>query len=433
MSFWKDIGGALISGLASSSPLGAIASIGSSLIGGIAGNKSVKSQNQANLQIAEANNQTQRDIAQQNNQTQIDMMRENNQFSRDMAIEMFNMENQYNSPVEQVKRLQEAGINPAVYFGSGSGTSAGISDASTPSAAGSTISPNMPAMVNPHMEAAPPVISGVMDSLSQLVNMSLAMQQAKKAGAETKTLEALLDPTVKKMIKDIENIEVQTNHQRFMNEMDYLYESNERNYRLKNLIKDLALKGTQITTLASQGKLAEAQSLLADVERAFTNSRNTELKTRMPYIVPTLQAQIDVYKAQEEEARAGAQEKRAQAGVLRQEERRLVDTYQSFIDEFDAKSGKEVLSFARELATQKAQIASIINQSEKTETEKETAIQQLDQAYQLAELARKENSTFYARQFIQSLGTLLGGAGVLVGVTKVFGSSKPTKVSGFGN
>ena len=100
---------------------GGLFSLGTSLISGISNNAAQKSANQANIAIANQNNQTQREIAAENNQLQVDMMRENNEFSRQMAIDMFNMENQYNSPVEQVKRLAAAGVNPAVYFGQGSG------------------------------------------------------------------------------------------------------------------------------------------------------------------------------------------------------------------------------------------------------------------------------------------------------------------------
>lgn len=84
--------------------LGAVGSIGASLIGGIAGNSSTKQTNATNLKIAQETNQANKDIAQMNNDAQYKLWQENNA---------------YNTPVEQMKRYQEAGINPYIAMSSG--------------------------------------------------------------------------------------------------------------------------------------------------------------------------------------------------------------------------------------------------------------------------------------------------------------------------
>lgn len=59
-----------------------------------------------------------------------------NQYNRDMAdlayerdLDMWNRQNAYNSPVEQISRLKEAGLNPVLMYGSGSSATGNASNA----------------------------------------------------------------------------------------------------------------------------------------------------------------------------------------------------------------------------------------------------------------------------------------------------------------
>lgn len=72
----------------------------------------------------------------------------NNAFSREMydkqkadSINFWNMENEYNSPQEQMKRLQAAGLNPNLVYGNGSAVNTS-SSIPTPSAPSSSYKPN---------------------------------------------------------------------------------------------------------------------------------------------------------------------------------------------------------------------------------------------------------------------------------------------------
>ena len=70
--------------------------------------------NETNLQIAQETNQMNYDIAQEANKLNYQMFQEQNAWNR----EQWNLENEYNSPANQVKRMQEAGINPLWGLGS---------------------------------------------------------------------------------------------------------------------------------------------------------------------------------------------------------------------------------------------------------------------------------------------------------------------------
>lgn len=72
----------------------ALIAAGGSIVGNLLGFGSNKSTNEANMRLAE--------------------------YQYDRNLDMWNRANEYNKPANQVKRLREAGLNPALLYGSGS-------------------------------------------------------------------------------------------------------------------------------------------------------------------------------------------------------------------------------------------------------------------------------------------------------------------------
>ena len=92
-----------------------------------------------NVAATAMTNDANKQIARENNDAQKEMFYSGQEFNHNEAIEAYNrdiqkmqMEQQYNSPVEQVKRYQEAGLNPAVMMSQGIAGSSG--NVSAPSA-----------------------------------------------------------------------------------------------------------------------------------------------------------------------------------------------------------------------------------------------------------------------------------------------------------
>lgn len=74
-------------------------------------------------------NKTNLQMNEQNNQTQIDLWNQQKEYD----YEMWNKENEYNTPANQVKRLQDAGINPALALSNiSSGTATSSAGGQTP-------------------------------------------------------------------------------------------------------------------------------------------------------------------------------------------------------------------------------------------------------------------------------------------------------------
>lgn len=113
-------------------------------------------------------NKTNLQMNEQNNQTQIDLWNQQKEYD----YEMWQKENEYNTPQQQVKRLQEAGINPALALSQIS------SGNSTSSAGGQTPPQTTPGHVEPNYP----------ETLARIQNLSLVgknFSDVMKQNAET--------------------------------------------------------------------------------------------------------------------------------------------------------------------------------------------------------------------------------------------------------
>lgn len=91
--------------------IGAAIAAGASILGGVLGSRSQKKTNDKNMELAKYQNAWQ---AQENEKA----------YQR--SLQMWNLQNEYNSPTQQMARLRTAGLNPNLVYGSGvTGNSAG--------------------------------------------------------------------------------------------------------------------------------------------------------------------------------------------------------------------------------------------------------------------------------------------------------------------
>lgn len=91
--------------------LGAIIAGGASLLGSALGFGSQKKTNKSNMELAKYQN---------------DWQTQENEKAYQRNLQMWNLQNEYNSPTQQMARLRSAGLNPNLVYGSGvTGNSAG--------------------------------------------------------------------------------------------------------------------------------------------------------------------------------------------------------------------------------------------------------------------------------------------------------------------
>lgn len=146
--------------------IGALVSGGLGLVGNIINNE-------ANKRQMREYNRAQMELAQQNHNWNLDMLRKEQQFS----VDMWNAQNEYNSPVQQVQRYSDAGLNPYLMMSPGD---AGIAQSASTPSGNPTAAPNiMPFEYKGIGESVQSSVQSVFDALS--LEKDLEMKDAQIA------------------------------------------------------------------------------------------------------------------------------------------------------------------------------------------------------------------------------------------------------------
>ena len=176
-------------------------------------------QNKLELERMEQQFGYQQQAAAQEQQYALDMY--NHQFKTESEYNREMLENQrkYDSPEEEMKRLKEAGVNPALYYANGGGSGGSGIGAMGVSASGSSASVGAPTGVQPM------AVQVGLQAQQQEATIELTKAQAAKTKAETiaetgigmaqRVLDALgkakenkkTDVDIKKVEKEVENID----------------------------------------------------------------------------------------------------------------------------------------------------------------------------------------------------------------------------------
>lgn len=237
-----------------------------SLISGLGGaSQSVRAQREAN----EANLR----IARETNEAQLAAMRENNEFNRRNAIEMFNLENAYNDPLAQSKRLSAAGINPRNVLGQGGSMAVGQVD--TPTAASSGVN-----YVAPQMAPVPSMLGTAMNNFESLSRTLSNVVQAKKAGAEAHLVEITADEQLKKIGLENESLALSNAYQKIANkyaDQRQFAEYSEILQRINNLQQEAVLNVKEANYKEALTKVQEESVKLIREDRRLKKKQKEML------------------------------------------------------------------------------------------------------------------------------------------------------------
>lgn len=160
--------------------LGALATLGASLIGGVGSGVSSAISSKAMLQAQRETNEMNYRISQETNAANKALYEQ--QFAD--SIKAWNMQNEYNAPVKEVQRLRAAGLNPALTFG----------DAAQ---AGSVSMPSASPAVGAEMHTAPydaysdTFAKGMLDAMPQIAATFESMNKAEQTNIDNQTRKAM--------------------------------------------------------------------------------------------------------------------------------------------------------------------------------------------------------------------------------------------------
>lgn len=209
-------------------------------------------------------------------QMQQQFQREMNEWQWNKSLEMFDLENSYNSPDAQRKRFEQAGINPFVAFSNSIGGAS--------SAAASGASPSLASSPSAPTPAAFEIGNGSVSSAFQ--NMAAgfeALDRAHKAGLEAKQLEETMTDYIKQFKANAE--------------MSRLLTAIQRKFGFTKAGKELMEMAARTDMYDSQSK-----KNLADEYLSWAKTRNTEQEyEKVMSLIPLIQRQEEAKAKQEEE------------------------------------------------------------------------------------------------------------------------------------
>lgn len=292
-----------------------IASLGGGLVTGLIGlfaNNDTNATNEANVARTNRANAA---LAREANDLQVQLQREQNAFAHDEAELAFQREMQkmeYNNPINQLQRYQEAGVNPSVAFAGGTGAAtAGNMTAPQAQPASSGVSPSLPNLLSFQKPLPFNLAGGMMDSVVKAATAIKSFKDAQKSSAEAKQIEAFLNTNLRKMLAETEGQELQN----FLN----------ANFGEKKESATVALLTQQAITAATQGDLNEATKVVKQSEdflnkqlAAYHGQNAALLEKRNETYMKELKATIDNLYASSAAHLASAEASRAQADYSRQ-------------------------------------------------------------------------------------------------------------------
>ena len=181
--------------------LGGLIGAGASLLGNILGSKSQSDTNATNLQIAQMNNEyNERMFNQQleynqdmfNQQVDYDWKKTQYQTEKNNAAQLaaVGMQQEYNSAVNQRKRLEAAGLNPYLMMSGGNaGTASAVSSSAGTGGSPSAMGVNAPTASPAVMQAFRPDFSGVTGVIQTMLDIQ-AQRQLRSAQADSFSAQA---------------------------------------------------------------------------------------------------------------------------------------------------------------------------------------------------------------------------------------------------
>lgn len=255
--------------------------------------KNVKDTNATNLQIAEeANEADYRKFLEAN-----EFSHNEAQLAFDRSVEQWKRENEYNSPLEQMKRFEEAGLNPQLAFMAGNGNGASFSN--SPSA--SSVSPptsHVPELKAPYFEPFD-IGQSFMNAIQGFAKAKKDSADAKKAGVET----VFLDESLNDRLRALESEADFKEQQSYLQSM---FGYRERSAQVQESINKTALYAAEAKLAEKRGQTEESQKLLNDALSELHKYQTKLQQKDIEHYEERLRADIGLKRAQAAQASAVA-------------------------------------------------------------------------------------------------------------------------------
>lgn len=251
----------------------AIISAAGSLLGSLVGGASTNEANKRNVALQR-----------ETNELNYRMNKENNEYNRNLAIEMFNLENEYNSPGNMRKRLEAAGINPFVAAANQMGIVEGRAEtpmAQQPIAAQSAqVSPLFPQQ-------------SLVGTFSEVANAFNSLASAKKTGIESDLLDETFDDVVRQYKANADLTSAQVRSQILDNAIKALYGFKKARKEVEELESNIIKLQQETDESRSRQLLNLVEAGLKRVQTRLTRQQLNQFMKLQPIVIKTAQLERD--------------------------------------------------------------------------------------------------------------------------------------------
>lgn len=228
------------------------------------------------------------------------------------AIDMFNMENAYNSPDQQVKRMIAAGLNPAALAGA---SAAGNSSMGSPSM-GSAVGVGTPQLESPRAQMYDVGAQNIFGNMVMLSDAIGNIAGAAKSDADARETLTLLNAKLKNLNLTNDQLQIQKDLL-----MEFGKKTKQAEYDL--LVGEYAKKQTEITLNEQLTETEKerrlniiADTMLKDSQRFLNKKEYAAFEKKLDAYLAGVKADIRLKGSQSREAEAGAKRNLAEANYF---------------------------------------------------------------------------------------------------------------------
>lgn len=221
-------------------------------------------------------------------------------------IEQWNRENAYNTPEEQRKRLETAGLNPALMYGTGSGanTAGGLSSVPQNQSAGTLRSPVIPDMMDMMLKFAQAknidaqtkktegetIQPGLM---TESVNLANSLSEQNLINAQTRNDLDRLNLDVQSSLRDTNIATAKQSLNNIINTGDKIIADTIGSMNENSMYPErLELLRKNLISVSAQVALANARTQLASTESRLSEAQIREVEQRLQAIAQSMSESV---------------------------------------------------------------------------------------------------------------------------------------------
>lgn len=225
---------------------------------------------------------------------QMELSEFEHQLQRDEWTRQFNMENQYNSPVNQAKLMQEAGFNPAAIAASG--------NVSTPAPAAS------PSNITPFSYSAPQGMSSSSQLFEALASLNNSLSKTVGTGLDVEKQQKMIGVMFDSAFADLQGKRYGNAMSKLLLDLREKWGDSQEAAKYREILSHAAL-------LDLQGQSEQAHKLLMSSMEELYKSQDKRINAELPYVVPQILTIMDYYSSHSALNRAKSAEAYSAAGM----------------------------------------------------------------------------------------------------------------------